>query len=105
MKSTNQKRATMSAHPATTLDLEAIEALLASAANASPGEFDEDYITFTDEPISHFEAARMSYNEAGSIIKQTDTSLHVTDVQVRKGDTRKDLTIVDLGDVRAVVTY
>lgn len=95
----------MSAHPRTTLDLEAIEALLAAAANSSPGEFDEDYITFTDDSISNFEAARWDYREAGSVIKQTDTSFHVVDVQVRKGDTRKDLTIVDLGDVRAVVIY
>ena len=95
----------MSAHSNTTLDLEAIEALLAEAAGYKPGYFDETYITFTDEPISHFETARMDYNEPGSLKKQTETSLYVTDVQVRKGDTRKELAIVDLGDVRAMVIY
>jgi hypothetical protein len=31
--------------------------------------------------------------------------LHVDNAQVRAGDQRKELVIVDLGDVRAVVAY
>lgn len=95
----------MSAHPNTTLDLEAIEALLANAAGQKPGTFDEDYITFSDESVEAFAEARNNYNEAGSLISESATHLHVDKVQVRAGDERQELVVVDLGDVRAAVIY
>jgi hypothetical protein len=93
------------AHPHTTLDLDAIEALLATAAGYQPGYFDEDYIVFTDESVLAFAEARNDYNEPGRLVSQSDTHLHVENAQVRAGDQRKELVIVDLGDVRAVVAY
>ena len=93
------------AHPLTTLDLEAIEALMAKAAGYAPGYFDEDYITFTDETVDSFAAARDNYNEGGRLVSQSDTHLHIDSAQVRAGDQRVEVVVIDLGDVRAAVIY
>jgi hypothetical protein len=106
MKSTDHTGATMTpAHSLTTLDLEAIEALMATAAGYKPGYFDEDYITFTDETLESFAAARNNYNEAGRLVSQSDTHLHIDSAQVRAGNARVEVVVIDLGDVRAAVIY
>lgn len=59
-------------------------------------------VTFTADTLADFESARSQYAEAGHIEDRTDKHLVVRGVQVRKGDKRKDLFVVDFGDRRAV---
>jgi len=79
--------------------------LLDQAAGMKSGYFDEDEITFTTETISDFRTARNSYNEPGNLKVDTETTLFVEGAQVRKGDQRVELCVVDLGEIRAVVSY
>ena len=58
-------------------------------------------LVFTRDTIADFAAARQNYAEPGRVEEQTDKTLHVERVQVRKGDARKTLLVIDFGSVRA----
>lgn len=58
-----------------------------------------DDISFTRDSIDDFLSAAAGYIEHGSI-EQDDDTLVIESVQVRKGETRSDLYVIDFGEVR-----
>lgn len=65
-------------------------------------ESDVEDMAVTRDTIEQFVANRAEWAERGSVKVQTPTALFVANAQVRKGQERKDIFIVDLGDVRIV---
>ena len=61
-----------------------------------------DLIT-TQDTIADFISAAKSYNEHRAI-EQDGNTLIIRSAQVRKGDVRRDLFVVDFGAVRGCVT-
>lgn len=57
-------------------------------------------LTFTNDSIEDFKAARQAYNDLGRNGKETDTIYEMKNVQCLKGDQHKDVTILDLGSIR-----
>ena len=87
------------------IDRSKVVVLLDEAANQKPGYFDEEEIVFTNEQVQDFLVGLKSYNEPGTIKVATEFALFVENAQVRKGDQRVELCVVDLGDIRAMVAY
>ena len=60
----------------------------------------------TRETLADFEAASNNYRECGAITRGTLAGVPFVsfgEVQVRKGDPRRELTVLDLGDVRVAL--
>lgn len=94
---------TNQAHPLTNLTLDQIVDLLNQTGQGL--DWDEDQITFTLETVEDFKNGLTGMNESGQIKTDRPDALYVEGIQVRKGDQRKELSVVDLGEIRAVVTY
>jgi Holliday junction resolvase-like predicted endonuclease len=60
-----------------------------------------DLIT-TQDTIEQFVEAAKNYNDHGAIEK-TESTLIIRNAQVRKGDVRRDLYVIDFGEVRGCV--
>lgn len=87
-----------------TLTDEQIEAAfesLGSECNMNADYGSIDLITTTDT-IDDFLAAAKSYNDHGAIERDGGT-LIIRGAQVRKGDARRDLCVIDFGAVRGCV--
>lgn len=63
-------------------------------------DVDVDDLVFTRDTIEGFAEAAKNYNEYNSMEK-TEKSLIVMRAQPKKGDQRKDVYIIDFGEVRA----
>ncbi len=64
-----------------------------------------DSITWTRDSIEDFIAASNSYAEAGKVYRRTVDGLPtvmIESCQVRRGDPRRDVHIIDFGFVRGV---
>lgn len=59
-------------------------------------------LTFTRETIADFKSARAGYVNAGRVVKDDADELVIDGVQLRRGESRHELTVVDFGEVRAV---
>lgn len=58
-------------------------------------------VKFTRDTLDNFEAAAAGYAEHGAI-RRTGSKLVIEAAQVRKGDRRRDIIVVDFGSVRGV---
>jgi hypothetical protein len=63
---------------------------------------DIDSIAFTREALDHFRAARGEWAECGRITDDTDNVFAVAKAQVKKGEPRRNVVVIDFGAVRAV---
>lgn len=62
--------------------------------------------TETADTLDQFVAASKAWNEVGCVRECRVAglrALYFGEVQARKGDTRRELTVIDLGDVRVAV--
>lgn len=59
-----------------------------------------DDLVLTRETISDFLTARSKWSESGSVVRQTSDQLCIEKMQIRRGDPRKTLWVVDFGTVR-----
>lgn len=73
-----------------------------AAFNETGYATDIDCITLTRDTLDNFRAARQGWAEWGRITDDTETVFAVEKVQVRKGDRRGPLVVIDFGAVRAV---
>jgi len=62
---------------------------------------DFDSIIFTRDTIENFKTARKGWSDGGKLSRDDLTFYEVYFVQSRKGEPRKNLTVVDFGTVRA----
>lgn len=65
---------------------------------------DTELFTVTNDTLADVVAAAANY-KAGRISKQTDTALVLNGVQVRAGDQRRDLFVIDFGAVRVACRF
>lgn len=81
-----------------TLTDEQIEAAFDAIGYAT----DIDSLIFTRETLDDFRAARQGWNEPGQITDDDATIFAVYKPQIRKGDRRDPIVVIDFGAVRAV---
>lgn len=74
---------------------------------ALDGEYATNNVTFTADTLDHFIEASKNYNECFYNPERGEVdgfkTLVMKKCQVRKGDQRKDVCVIDFGEVRAVV--
>ncbi len=74
----------------------------AFAPNYRIGAVDVDDLVFTNDTIDNFLTARKSWSSGGTLVAKSATHLFIEDAQALKGQRRRTLCIIDLGDCRAV---
>jgi hypothetical protein len=63
-----------------------------------------DDLVFTKDTFEDFMAGRQAFREKGEVAEHSSDRLAIKNVQVRKGQPRTDLIVVDFGEIRAVYT-
>jgi hypothetical protein len=76
-----------------------LESLFESLGTNIPAEL----IVFTSDTLGDFRVARRSYVERGTVEIDNPLTFIVRNLQIRRGGPHLDLTVADLGDVRACV--
>ena len=59
-------------------------------------------LTYTRDSLDDFRTARRNWREPGEVVADTDSILDIRRAQPRRGDPRRDVAVIDLGDFRAV---
>lgn len=90
-------------------EIDLTDAEIAEIFNGAFGECidptDVERLAFTHDSIEDFVAAAKNYNECGQLKPGEEggyRTLEMNRVQVRPGDTRRDVYVVDFGTVRVV---